>query len=197
MRRLFNDAAAMTSKPVLHACFFLYLNKTGYRGLYRENQDGQFNVPWGGVHSGARLYDAANLLGVAAYLRGNRVALLCASYEQALQHARRGDFVYLDPPYDGAFHAYSAQSFGDAQQEALAAAVQRLHRCGVRFVLSNAPTERVLRLYAGFPLCVFRSSRSIAAGKAAAGGAQASQPTAAAAAAPGFNELVVCNFDCA
>lgn len=80
------------------AAMLIYLNRTGFNGLFRVNASGAFNVPVG-RYNRPRIADRARLLQVSRALSGPSVQLECASFERAAETARSGDFVYLDPPY--------------------------------------------------------------------------------------------------
>jgi DNA adenine methylase len=139
------------------AARFIFLNKTGYNGLYRVNRRGAFNVPFGRYRRPPRLYDAENLRAAARLLA--RAELVAAPYQQTLQAARPGDFVYLDPPYQpltasANFTRYTSAGFGPADQEQLAEEVKRLTQRGVLVLLSNSDTPVVRARYRelGIPL---------------------------------------------
>lgn len=132
------------------AARFIYLNKTCYNGLYRVNRSGQFNVPFGRFATPPTLYDRVNLLSISALLQ--HAVLLHADYHEALASARRGDFVYLDPPYHPAsttanFTSYTPLGFGDDDQQALADEVHRLTQAGVDVLISNSDTPLIRTLY--------------------------------------------------
>lgn len=78
------------------AARFIYLNRYCFNGLYRTNQRGQFNVPYGGEKSG-RLPSAEVLRQCSRRLKTAR--LIAGDFEQVLRLAVKGDFVYMDPPY--------------------------------------------------------------------------------------------------
>src|SRR5712692_713554 len=80
------------------ASLFLYLNKTCFNGLYRVNKRGDFNVPWGD-YTNPRIYDAQNLKAVSRVLSDRKVRIGCHDFSQIKEVARKGDFVYFDPPY--------------------------------------------------------------------------------------------------
>ncbi len=130
----------------------LYLNRTGYNGLYRVNRAGKFNVPMG-RYTNPQLCDADNLRACAAAIRG--VNLRVGDFEAVTAGARAGDLVYFDPPYvpvsDTAdFTSYVPGGFGAVQQERLAGLFAKLAKRGVHAVLSNSDTPAVRALYAGF-----------------------------------------------
>lgn len=146
----------------------IYLNKTGYNGLYRVNRAGLFNVPFGrytnpGFCSPASL---ANLRACSRALRGARVVV--RDFAQVVTRARKGDFVYCDPPYvplsgTSAFTAYQAGGFGPDEQARLAEVVARLTDAGVLVMLSNSDTPSVRKLYASsrYRINTVTASRSI------------------------------------
>jgi DNA adenine methylase len=81
------------------AARFIYLNKTGYNGLYRVNQKGIFNVPFGKKEK-VKLFDKKNLLAVSQYLNNNQVEIYNKNYQELLPLIKKNDFLFVDPPYD-------------------------------------------------------------------------------------------------
>lgn len=142
-----------TLGDVERAARFVYLNKTGFNGLYRVNRSGRFNVPFGRHARPPRLYNRENLLAVSVALQ--ETALECAPFEIALAPAAAGDFVYCDPPYQplsrtASFTGYTKGSFTSADQARLATVARDLGRRGCVVVISNSDTPDVRRLYTGF-----------------------------------------------
>lgn len=138
--------------PVTRAATFIYLNKTCYNGLWRVNRSGAFNVP-AGRYENPSILDPEGLRAASAALRC--AAIGRARFEQVLDEADAGDFVYFDPPYDpvGAtadFTSYTPDSFGAADQARLADVFRQLAGRGCAVMLSNSDTPLVRRLYAGF-----------------------------------------------
>ncbi|MDQ3070721.1 MAG: Dam family site-specific DNA-(adenine-N6)-methyltransferase, partial [Acidobacteriota bacterium] len=88
---------ARSYTPAL-AAMLIYLNRTGFNGLFRLNSRGGFNVPIG-RYTRPRIVDADNLRRVAAVLSGSHRRVGAMTFTQALTAAAPGDFVYLDPPY--------------------------------------------------------------------------------------------------
>jgi DNA adenine methylase len=151
--------------PAARAARLIYLNKTGFRGLFRVNRQGRFNVPWGAY--ARRVYDPAVLERAAALLRS--VELRSGDFTETLADAGPGDFVFLDPPYWPAggcadFVRYTAGRFGPGDHRRLAASCRDLDRRGVRWALSNADRPEVRELYAGFAMQRLEASRDIAGG---------------------------------
>jgi DNA adenine methylase len=126
----------------------IYLNKTGFNGLYRVNAHGNFNVPFG--KQPKFTCDEVNLRNCSAALQGVEVA--CCDYRKSLLQAEKGDFVYLDPPYipltkTSNFTSYTAGKFDMSDQERLAREVRKLRYRGVGFLLTNAGCADTERLY--------------------------------------------------
>lgn len=150
--------------PVGRAARFIYLNKSCYNGLYRVNRSGHFNVPFGRYRTAPRLYSEANLRRVAALLACADLAL--APYQQTLDRARPGDFVYVDPPYHplsatASFTAYTAAAFDAADQRELARWYRLLDRRGCRLMLSNSSAPLIRELYADFRIVEVQAHRMI------------------------------------
>jgi DNA adenine methylase len=157
-RKVSNDAGAVGSilyhGPEL-AAMMIYLNRTGYNGLFRLNAAGDFNVPLG-RYERPRICDAPGLRGASAALREAQAELRVMPFRTSLARAATGDFVYLDPPYvplsaTARFTAYTAGGFDGAAQEALCQAVVELARQGAQVVLSNSAADEVKALYADDP----------------------------------------------
>jgi DNA adenine methylase len=141
----------------------IYLNRTGYNGLYRVNRSGKFNVPMG-RYTNPLLCDATNLRACSKALQGIDVRV--ADFEAVAARAKPGDFVYFDPPYvpvsDTAdFTSYVPGGFSAAQQKRLATLFASLARRGVHAMLSNSDTPAVRELYRGFPIARVLASRAI------------------------------------
>lgn len=141
----------------------IYLNKTCFNGLYRENSKGRFNVPFG-RNTNPTICDAPNLRACAAALR--QADLRVRSFERVLDDAGPGDLVYFDPPYvpvsaTASFTGYARDGFGDAEQVRLAEVYAELVRRGARVLLSNSMTPRVRELYAAFAIDTVHATRAV------------------------------------
>lgn len=155
--------AVTPERPVERAARVVYLNKTCFNGLYRENSKGQFNVPIG-KYIDPPICDEENLRLASSALRD--AELRVASFEAVLDHAVAGDLVYFDPPYvpvsaTSSFVAYAKGGFGENDQAQLADVFVALDRRGVRVLLSNSMTPRVQDLYGQFHIDVVMASRSV------------------------------------
>jgi DNA adenine methylase len=131
------------------AARMIYLNKTGYNGLYRVNRQGKFNVPFG-RYKLPRYLDRKNLLAVSQALQN--IEILCQPFEAILGRAQPGDWVYFDPPYvplspTANFTSYYASGFGPQDQERLRDVCMELSRKEILVTLSNSDTEITRLLY--------------------------------------------------
>lgn len=149
--------------PTEQAARFLYLNATGFNGLYRLNRDGRFNVPYG---DRAFAVDAPRLLACSHGLQ--RADLIVASFDAALlSHAAPGTVAYCDPPYlplkKEGFTAYTAADFGLDDHRRLLQTLTVLRERGGRAILSNANTPTTAQLYAHERVLEISASRSIGA----------------------------------
>lgn len=152
-RRFFESIRSVrpTSQAEI-AARFIYLNRTCWNGLYRVNQNGDFNTPFG-RYVNPTVCDQDRLAKASALLR--RAEIRCADFEDAVSTARKGDFVYFDPPYitkhtHNGFLKYNAPLFSWEDQKRLAALSRRLSDAGVFVLVSNSTHESVQRLYSGF-----------------------------------------------
>lgn len=131
------------------AAKFIFLNKTCYNGLYRENRKGKFNVPHG-RYAAPNIDDADAIEAASEALSG--VRLDQGDFERSCESAEAGDFVYFDPPFHplsrtSNFTTYTSRDFTRADQERLAAVVRKLTDRGVRVMVSNSAHEWIRTLY--------------------------------------------------
>ena len=137
---------------IFKAARMVYLNKSCYNGLYRVNATGYFNVPFGHKKN-VKLYERENLMKVSSYLSSKEVKLFNLDYNEFVRkNVKKGDFVYLDPPYDIAethntFAQYQKNGFGKESQKDLYELCCFIDDVGAYFVQSNSGTEFILDLY--------------------------------------------------
>ena len=137
--------------PPSLAAMFLYLNRTGFNGLYRLNTRGDFNVP-AGRYANPQICDAENLRAVAAVLQSPIVELRHSTFEATVEQCAAGDLVYFDPPYaplssTASFTSYTAQGFSDADQRRLQRLVIDLVQRGCFVIVSNSTAPLITALY--------------------------------------------------
>lgn len=144
------------------AAQFIYLNKRGFRGLFRVNRQGRFNVPYGDYdrpsHSRDHLRCIAELLA--------RAELRTGDFTDGLLGITPDDFAYIDPPYYrlggySDFNRYDRTPFREQDHVRLANLLRDLAERGVRWVLSQSDTPFVRELFAGLPRISVDARREI------------------------------------
>jgi DNA adenine methylase len=149
---------------VERAARMMYLNKTCFNGLYRENSKGHFNVPMGSYKNPV-IYEPDGLRIAAQRLQSATIEL--NSFEAVLKQAKtEQDFVYFDPPYHpisatSKFTSYNRYSFTPADQIRLRDTFAKLADRGVKLMLSNSDCEFIRDLYADFATHTIYASRNI------------------------------------
>ncbi len=145
------------------AATFIYLNKTCFNGLWRVNRAGDFNLPIGRYTDPPICVPEALR---AAHRLLARAELRNGDYRAAVEDAKRGDFVYFDPPYDPVtttsnFTSYTNSTFGHDQQRELADTARKLVARGCKVMLSNSDTPFIRSLYKRFTIARVMCSRAI------------------------------------
>lgn len=130
---------------------FIFLNRTGFNGMYRVNKSGQFNVPFG-RYKNPLICDENNLRKVSEALQ--KITITHRDYKNVLKLAKIGDFIYFDPPYyplnpTSSFTAYTAKGFFEKEQIELRDTFVKLHERGCFVMLSNSDTSFINELYSG------------------------------------------------
>jgi len=128
---------------------FIYLNRTCFNGIYRVNSSGGFNVPYG-KYLNPKICDADNLRKVSESLK--EVSITNQDYKEVIKNAKKGDYIYFDPPYDplnktSSFTSYTKEAFLDKQQTELRDTYIKLHKKGCFVMLSNSDTPFINELY--------------------------------------------------
>ena len=136
------------------AARLIYLNKTGFNGLYRVNSRGIFNVPFG-HRVNPTILNEATLRAASESLQ--KAKLHARDFRNLSSAAREGDFIYFDPPYQplsktASFTSYTSGSFGEQDQRDLARLYADLDRRKCLLMLSNSDTPLIRQLYADFRL---------------------------------------------
>lgn len=166
------------------AARIIFLNKTCYNGLFRVNSQGQFNVPFG-RNNKSNIFDEAVLLAVSKYLNAsgkcglegfpqratfqekqNNIEIINKDFEAALRTAKKGDFIYFDPPYDpvsstASFTGYDINGFNRDEQRRLKEVVDDLNSRGCQILLSNAYTDFISDLYCDYQKIKISANRAI------------------------------------
>jgi len=131
------------------AARFIYLNRTGFNGLYRVNGSGKFNVPYAG-NKNPLICDEDNLRKAHDAMKDTKI--FHQDYKKVLEKAKKGDFIYFDPPYypvskTSAFTSYTKEGFLEKEQEELRNVFVKLHKRGCFVMLSNSDTPFINKIY--------------------------------------------------
>jgi len=145
------------------AARMIYLNKTGFNGLYRVNSRGIFNVPFG-RYTNPGIFNEAWLRGASRQLQGVRIET--EDFRFLKVEAKKNDFIYFDPPYHprsktSYFTAYTRDLFGEEHQRKLAALYRALDKKGCLLMLSNSDTPLIRELYENFDIREVSARRNI------------------------------------
>ena len=141
----------------------IYLNKSCFNGLYRVNSKNEFNVPFGKKNK-VNTYEGQNLGIICGFLNYNNITLLSVDFEEAVKDAKKGDFIYFDPPYDSdtnTFNSYTEDGFDKEEQKRLAEVFKNLDKRGCYVMLSNHNTTLVNELYKDYNIHVIEAKRNI------------------------------------
>lgn len=148
------------------ASLLLFLNKTGFKGLYRENNHGKLNVPFGNYKTPS-IYSKEQLkeLNKVFNMDELKITFICQDFKKAFENVKKGDFVYLDPPYapvnKTSFTKYDGEGFGDKDHNDLKNICHKIIKNGAKFVHSNSDCKYNLKLYENFNIQKVNSRRRI------------------------------------
>ncbi len=147
------------------AARLIYLNKTCYNGLYRVNNAGEFNSPFGNYRN-PNIINAPVLRAVSTYFNSADIHFTSVDYEEVLKKIPKGTFVYLDPPYDpvsetSAFTGYSKGGFSRDEQIRLRRCCDDLNARKIKFMLSNSSTDFIREQYAAYNITTVQAKRAI------------------------------------
>lgn len=142
-----------------------YLNKTCYNGLFRVNQAGQFNTPFGD-YKNPNIINEKIIRAVSDYFNWADITFKCGDFEDSLKGIEKNAFVYFDPPYDPVsesanFTEYSKEGFTRKDQIRLKKICDRLNKKGIKFLLSNSATEFIRDLYKDYNIEIIQARRSV------------------------------------
>ena len=142
---------------------FIYLNRTCFNGIYRVNKNGKFNVPIGryknpGICQEKDLQEISNLL--------KKDDVKVSQFSEVLKKAKKGDFIYFDPPYyplDGkpSFTTYTQNNFLEEEHRELVRVFKELDKRGCKIMLSNSDSNFIRDLYQGYDIQVVHATRMI------------------------------------
>ncbi len=133
------------------AAMLIFLNRTGFNGLFRLNSRGGFNVP-AGRYTDPRICDEPHIRAVGAALRSERISISLSPFDETLARSGGGDFVYCDPPYaplsrTSSFAHYTAGGFTSFDQWRLQQAVVAACARGAHVIVSNSSASEIVQAY--------------------------------------------------
>ncbi len=142
---------------------FIYMNKTGFNWLYRENSQGFNNVPFG-RYNNPKICDEETLLNDQKALQNT--IILNQDFELVLKKAKKWDFIYFDPPYDtltatANFTWYNKGGFDKEEQIRLFKTYQALDKMWCLLMLSNHNTQFINNLYRDYKRITVFASRMV------------------------------------
>jgi len=149
--------------PVARAATFIYLNRFCFNGLYRTSRSGRFNVPYGAPRSTA--VPSKSELALASKAIASAILMSGDFEDVVLSTAKRGDFVYLDPPFHSTstrvFTQYNASPFGRSDLDRLVDLLEVIDRRGCRFLLSYAASKESVKAFDSYSLRKIVTRRNI------------------------------------
>lgn len=141
------------------AARMIYLNAHCFNGLWRVNRLGKMNTPYG--KEDKRITESLiERIGAAAEAIAG-ADIRCGDFEETIALAGKGDLIYADPPYDGAFDGYSSRGFDGVGQSRLAQALHNASQRGAAFLAHNSDTEHVRWWYRSSTILATSESRSV------------------------------------
>lgn len=150
---------------VERASRIIFLNKTCFNGLYRVNNAGEFNVPFG-KYKNPNIINEPVIRAVSHYLNTNNIEIFNKDYLEILANTKKNSFVYLDPPYhpiseSSNFTGYIKGGFSMEDQIRLREACDLLNSKGIKFLLSNSASNFILEQYKNYDIHIVKARRAI------------------------------------
>lgn len=146
---------------IKQAARFIYLNKACFNGIFRVNEDGHFNVPFGDKKK-ISLLTKSEFLEISKLL--NKTKILNSDFAATVENVKKEDFVYLDPPYppingSSFFTHYTKERFSIEDQEKVAHTAQLLNKIGCKVLITNADTREIRQLYKEWNIIEIKRTR--------------------------------------
>ena len=150
---------------VKRASRIIYLNKTCYNGLYRVNNAGEFNSPFG-KYKNPNIVNEPVIKAVSKYLNSAKVQIFNDDYEVILRDIPTNSFVYLDPPYhpiseSSNFTGYIQGGWNEKDQLRLRDVCNILNSKGIKFLLSNSASNFIKEIYSGYNIHIVQANRAV------------------------------------
>ena len=149
-------------KSIKKSAMFLFLNKTCFRGMYREGPNG-FNVPYGHYKKTPTIITKDDIDKISALIQN--VEFICLDFEDSIAKVQHGDFVYLDPPYapetKDSFVGYTKGGFGIEKHKKLFSEIVKLNTKNIKFLMSNSKVSLVTEFFKDFNCTEILARRAI------------------------------------
>ena len=177
IRKKYNSINVENEKEALEkTTYFIFLNKTCFNGLYRENRRGQFNVPIG-KYKNPTICDEKNLIELSKLIKN--VTFINGDYRESYKYIEENTFIYFDPPYrpinkTSSFTSYSKEDFNDENQKELGEYFRKINdnNSNVKLMLSNSNPKNnneeddfFEQTYNGFKINEIKANRMINSNK--------------------------------
>lgn len=152
-----------TKNKIEKAALLVFLNKTGFNGMYRENSKGKYNIPFG-KYANPTIFKESKIREVSLILENTEIK--SGSYIKSILEAKPHDFIYFDPPYHplsvtSSFTSYSKDDFTEKDQVELSKTFENLDKKGCLVMLSNSDTPLIRELYKNYNIHEVQVARSI------------------------------------
>jgi len=149
--------------PLKRAARFIYLNRTCFNGLYRENSSGKFNVPIGS-YKNPLVCPEEDLREISRILQNAKIEV--RRFFEIIKEVKKNDFVYFDPPYHPlpnkqSFTTYTKDRFLEGEQIKLKELFAEIDKKGAKVMLSNSDTPFIQELYKKFKIDIVKATRMI------------------------------------
>ena len=160
LRSKFNT---LDKNSVEYSALFIFLNKTCYRGVYRESTKTGFNVPFGHYKTTLNIFTKDELVKISELIKN--VEFICADFTESLKNPIYGDYVYIDPPYfpekETSFVGYTIDGFDLNTHKKLFDDIKKLNDNNIKFSMSNAKVDIVLNIFKDFKYNIIDARRAI------------------------------------
>ena len=144
-RYKYNRLTSIEKNTPIGSALFVFLNKTCFRGVFRLNAKGEYNVPYGHYNS-PEIINKKHLEELSKLIQG--VEFECCDFTKSLYNKiNDGDFVYMDPPYapekENSFVSYTQNGFGKKKHDELFKIIKNLKERNIQMIMSNADVKLV------------------------------------------------------
>lgn len=165
IRAIDRDPLFYNLSDIEKASRIIYLNKTCFNGLYRVNNSGEFNSPFG-YYKNPNIINEPTLRAVSRYLNSANIKICDGDYTNILENLTTKSFVYLDPPYypiseTANFTGYVQGGWTKEHQKRLKNACDQLTQRNIKFLLSNSSADFIKELYSEYTINIVKANRNI------------------------------------